>query len=273
MEAFESFVALALEAEDLVIMGPAKFKITRQTKKKSVEEFQTHGYEIDLVAARADKLVLVSVKSFFGSQGVRPEDVIGKSAKASSYMMLNDVKLRSELVKQAAEKFGYKESQVEMRLYGGKFKYGEKGLAEVRDWASKQKVGAGPIAVVTGDEVAAIVVQLAKSKTYRDHEVLMTVKVLLQAGMINESFSKQEPEVKTSKMPSAKNDTHIPLTQVIKTLPVGSTVKSSKDGLVGVVLGHKQDAGKAAYVRLWVDGEEKSYLRSASSLNQIKRSN
>lgn len=58
MEAFESFVALALETEGLVVSEALKFPVTRQTPSG----LQTHGYEVDLVGARADRLVLASVK-------------------------------------------------------------------------------------------------------------------------------------------------------------------------------------------------------------------
>jgi hypothetical protein len=265
MEAFESFVALALEAEDFVISGPIKFKIKKKTKNTKLEVHASHGYEVDLIAARADKLVLVSVKGFFGSDGVRPNEVLGTVANSSGYKMLNDVELRNQLVKLAAEKFGYRESQVEMRLYGGKFKYGDKGLTQVREWASKQKVGGGPITVFSGTEISSVVVELAKSKTYRDHEVLMTVKVLVASGLIKDGDT---TEVKQPNQVSSKKSStgHQPLAEVVKLLPVGMPVRSTKDGLKGVVLGHKQDPGKAAYVRLWVDGEDKNYLRAATTL-------
>ncbi|MFL5826734.1 MAG: hypothetical protein ACJ76V_09445, partial [Thermoleophilaceae bacterium] len=43
------------------------------------KEMQTHGYEVDLVAARADRLVLATVKSFFGSRGVVADHVTGET--------------------------------------------------------------------------------------------------------------------------------------------------------------------------------------------------
>ena len=60
MEAFEQFVALALEAERLVVSSALKFPVKRRTRKTAYEEWQTHGFEVDLVAARADKLVLAT---------------------------------------------------------------------------------------------------------------------------------------------------------------------------------------------------------------------
>jgi hypothetical protein len=73
MEAFESFVALALETEDLVVSEAQKFNFKRQTSSG----LQTHGYEVDLVGARADRLVLASVKSYFGSRGVAADHLMG----------------------------------------------------------------------------------------------------------------------------------------------------------------------------------------------------
>jgi len=53
MESFESFVALALADEDLVASECVKFPVTRRTSKTTYEETQTHGFEVDLVGARA----------------------------------------------------------------------------------------------------------------------------------------------------------------------------------------------------------------------------
>ena len=43
MEAFESFVALALEAEKFVVSSAVKFNVKRRTAKLDYEEEQTHG--------------------------------------------------------------------------------------------------------------------------------------------------------------------------------------------------------------------------------------
>ena len=49
MEAFESFVAIMLEAEGLVVSEAMKFPVALPTKKAAYQEIQTHGYEVDLV--------------------------------------------------------------------------------------------------------------------------------------------------------------------------------------------------------------------------------
>jgi hypothetical protein len=81
VEAFESFVAVALEAEDFVVSGGVKFRVKLPTRKAAYTEEQTHGYEVDLVGARANRLVLASVKSAFGSRGVVAEHVTGKDER------------------------------------------------------------------------------------------------------------------------------------------------------------------------------------------------
>jgi hypothetical protein len=81
MEAFETFVALALEEDGFIVSPAVKFPVRRRVRKTSRPEFQEHGYEVDLVAARADRLVLATVKSFFGSRGVTAEAVTGETSE------------------------------------------------------------------------------------------------------------------------------------------------------------------------------------------------
>lgn len=187
VEAFEQFVALALEAEGLVVSSALKFPVRRRTRKSAYEEWQTHGFEVDLVAARADKLVLATVKSFFGSRGVVAAHVSGESVNRTwnaAYALLNDEQIRSTVVAAAAERFGFDTPQVALRLYVGKFAGGGSETA-VRDWCSQQVVGAGPIAVVGATEVVKIVREVAAAKQYRDNAVLATLKVLDAAGALS----------------------------------------------------------------------------------------
>ena len=182
MEAFESFVALSMAKEGLVVSGATKFMVKRKTKKAVYEEYQNHGYEVDLVGARSDRLVLATVKSFFGSIGVRPKEVSGESATAgaSGYKILNDPELRDSIIKEACLTYGYKQDQVELRLYAGKFA-GKNGEKEIREWAATQIVGSGPIRIFGVKEVVADVKALAASKTYVDNPALVAVKVLAYA--------------------------------------------------------------------------------------------
>src|SRR4051812_16773568 len=117
MEAFESFVALALEAEDFVVSPAVKFPVRLQTSKAAYQEMQTHGYEVDLVGARGDRLVLASVKSFFGSRGVVAEHVTGKTEETRwrrAYALVNNREIRSQVVRSAARRYGYTVRQVEL---------------------------------------------------------------------------------------------------------------------------------------------------------------
>jgi hypothetical protein len=183
VEAFEQFVALAMESEGFLVSGPHKFMVKKQTKKKTSVEFQTHGYEVDLIGIRKDRLVLATVKSFFGSAGVKPAEVMGRGkAGSSGYKMINNLELRDEMIRQAAVTYGFSERDVEMRLYGGKF-MSKKGELELRKWAAEQQVGAGAIGIYNASEVVAAVRTL-QSTTYRDNPILVTLKVLDAAGAL-----------------------------------------------------------------------------------------
>jgi hypothetical protein len=158
MEAFETFVALALEEEGFIVSPAVKFPVRRQVRKASRVEFQEHGYEVDLVAARADRLVLATVKPFFGSQGVVAEAVMGNTAderRNGMYRLLNDPVIRKGVLKEASKRYGYSPKQIELRLYAGRFAGRRDGehRRRIEKWARTQRVGAGPIKIVGLEEV------------------------------------------------------------------------------------------------------------------------
>lgn len=185
MEAFEQFVAIAMEQEGLVVGGAQRFRMRRRTRKAAHEEWQEHGYEVDLVGARRDRLVLATVKSHFGSAGVAATHVDGSNPNrklTARYVLLNDIEVRSAIVAQAAARHGYAEADVELRLYVGRFSPGHE--ARVRDWCRNQLAGAGPIRVVGAAEVVEVVRPLAEESAYRDSPVLATLKLLSATGSL-----------------------------------------------------------------------------------------
>lgn len=191
MEAFEQFVALAMETEGLVVSGALKFPVRRQTRKVGYAEFQTHGFEVDLIGANRERLVLATVKSFFGSRGVVAEHVAGESrSHAGWYALLNNPEVRDAVTRGAAERFGYDLRQLELRLYVGRFAGGHE--ERVRAWCATQVVGRSPIRVVGAQEVVEIVRKVAASTTYRDHPVLATMKVLEATGSLTLPSSHSE---------------------------------------------------------------------------------
>lgn len=104
-------MALALEAEDLVVSEAIKFPVRLQTRRTGHVEIQTHGYEVDLVGARADRLVLATVKSYLGSRGVVAEHVTGETGDEKArrrYSLLNRREVRDPVIKAAAKRYGYR---------------------------------------------------------------------------------------------------------------------------------------------------------------------
>lgn len=189
VEAFESFVALVMEHEGLVVSPAVKFDVTRQTAKVSHMEMQTHGFEVDLVGARADLLVLATVKSYLGSRGVVADHVTRETSDErgrKQYALLNDPVVRDAVVEGVASRYGYPIKQIELRLYVGRFAGTKAGEHErrIRDWCAGTSVGRGPIKVVGLSEVAATAREIASRKQYRDNPALVAIKVLEAAGML-----------------------------------------------------------------------------------------
>lgn len=181
MEAFEHIAKVSLEAEDFVVTSNLKFPVRRRTGKKAREEYQEHGYEVDLVGAKRDALVLASVKSFLGSRGVAKTGFRGlddsKPSQQKGYLMFNEPEIRAGIIEQAARRFGYDQSQVQLRLYVGKFASDHE--SEIRRHLSAMSP---PVAVFGLDQMIELVDREASSKTYRNDAVVVTVKVLRQLG-------------------------------------------------------------------------------------------
>lgn len=173
MESFQHVCKVALEAEGFVVTTNVKFAVMRQPKKASRVEFQTHGYEVDLVGARGDELVLASVKSFFGSHGVSLTGL-----DQSGYKLFNDDKLRTEVVRVASERYGYPPGRVELRIYVGRFAPRSRD-AVIAHFRQRDVV------VWTPEQVAELVLRAAESKTYTDDPVITTVKLLNATGHIS----------------------------------------------------------------------------------------
>jgi hypothetical protein len=185
VEGFEHLVKVALETENLIVAGNLKFYVERRTRKKHKEEKQKHGYEVDLVGARHDLLVLASVKSFFGSKGVNCQGFIGladetKKSHYDLYKLFNYPDIRCGVVAEAARQFGYSEEEVELRLYVGKFQ-NDTAKDRIKSHLGNICCGLGPIKVFCLDEILDRLLRVLDSKTYFNDPVVMTLKALQHA--------------------------------------------------------------------------------------------
>jgi hypothetical protein len=190
VEGFEHLVKVALESENLIVSSNLKFPVAKKTKKKGGREIQTHGYEIDLVGARSDLLVLASVKSFFGSRGVNRQGFEGiadrdRKTYFGLYKLFNDSEVRRGVVAKAAERFGYRVDQIELRLYVGKFQ-NEKERQAISDHLGRILAGRGPIKVIALNEIIAALLGVIESKTYFNDPVVITLKALQHAKLLED---------------------------------------------------------------------------------------
>lgn len=184
MEAFEHLVKAYLEGLNYVVTSNVKFHVRRKTKKKAYDEYQTHGYEMDLVAARHNSLRLASVKSFLGSRGVNRqgfEELADprKRTDFGGYRVFNDVALREEIQRVAHQRYGYPLRHISFGLYVGKFATSEDERA-IRCYLTS--IG---VEVVGLRNIVGNLIDLGNEKTYDDDPVIVTVKALKAAGYFN----------------------------------------------------------------------------------------
>lgn len=186
MEAYEHFVKVMLEGDGYVVATNVKFPVRMRTRKVVYEEYQEHGYEMDLVAARKDRLLLGSVKSFFGSQGVATSGfrvVHGaEHPDQRKYRIFNYPGLRNAIISAAAARYGYEVAEVRLALYVGRFRKGAE--KPIRAHLGGITAGGGPVEVYGNDEVCDRVVRLLKTKTYVNDPVAMTLRALHAANLL-----------------------------------------------------------------------------------------
>ena len=184
MEAFEHIVKVFLEAEGYVVTSNVKFPVRRKTKKARYDEYQTHGYEVDIVAAKHNSLILGSVKSFFGSPGVNRQGFKGiadlsKRTDFKRYTLFNEPEVREGILKEAVRQYGYPPDCVQFCLFVGKFVEGDKTV--VTNYLNEIVVGAGPVKVFDLRTIVEGLLTAAQSKTYYNDPVVMTLKALKEA--------------------------------------------------------------------------------------------
>jgi hypothetical protein len=188
MEAFEHVVKVYLEARGYIVTSGVKFPVRQRTRKKrETGEFQTHGYEVDIVAAKHGSLILGSVKSFFGSSGVSRQGFMGIADESRSthfprYLIFNNPEIRHGIVEGAQRRYGFPLDQIGIQLFVGKFRKPDEQM--IRDHLRALCAGSVQIEVVGLAEIVRELMKLAGSKTYINDPVIVTLKVLKAAGIL-----------------------------------------------------------------------------------------
>jgi hypothetical protein len=178
MEAFEHIVKVYLEAQGYIVTTGVKFPVKKRCKNGRC---QVHGYEVDVVAAKQDSLLLASVKSFFGSGGVNKQGFKGiadstRRCHFSRYVMFNKPQVRKGILIAASKRYGYSEEQIRFALFCGKFRTCDEAL--VRRHLEAINIGAGNVRVIGPEQIAKGILDLSKGKTYVNDPVLVTLKLL-----------------------------------------------------------------------------------------------
>jgi hypothetical protein len=185
VEAFEHLVKVYLETQGYIVTSNVKFPVRRKTKKAKYSEYQEHGYEVDIVGGRHDRLLLGSVKSFFGSRGVDRQGFkgladLGKRTVFERYTMFNETEVRDGIMLAASQQYGYPTANIQFCLFVGNFVEGDKQI--IIEHLNKISIGSGPIIVHDLKTIITGLLKASQSKTYYNDPIIITLKALKQAG-------------------------------------------------------------------------------------------
>lgn len=193
MEAFEHVAKVFLESKGYAVSSNVKFPVRRRTKKQAYEEYQEHGYEVDLVAARHDELLLGSVKSFLGSYGLSRQFFRDICTSASNQWNKNKLftepEIREGVLAEASRRYGYPINRIFLGLFVGKFKSGDE--ADICAHVSQMRCGGGAVRLFKLRTILAGVVTEAKRKTYHDDPVIVALKCLHEVDWITSDYQSQ----------------------------------------------------------------------------------
>ncbi|MBA3272997.1 MAG: hypothetical protein H0T11_03875 [Chthoniobacterales bacterium] len=187
MEAFEHIVKVFLESQGYIVTSGVKFPVKLRVKGTTLPAFQTHGFEIDLVAARSDSLKLCSVKSYLGSAGVSREGfkklaTRPKASHLARYALFNSRRVRYCVLRGASRRYGYPKSQICFGLFVGKFVARDE--EPIRRYLGGLSTEHNCVEVVGLNELTKQLIKLADHKTYINDPVIVTLKALKAAKML-----------------------------------------------------------------------------------------
>ena len=187
MEAFEEFVKVFLEQQKYVVTGNIKFPVRQKTKKQAYDEWQTHGHEVDVVAARSKSLVLGTVKSFFGSGGVNKQQFKGiadesRKTHFKQFSIINDLNVQEQIIAGAADRFGYPKGEIQIWVFVGHFKNGHEN--PIREHLNQVSRNGVRMKVYGLNEIVEGVMEASKSTTYFNNQVVVALKCLREADKL-----------------------------------------------------------------------------------------
>jgi hypothetical protein len=262
MESYESLVALAMSTEGLLVAGPEKFPFVLPHIRKGKTVLATKWIEVDLIGMNANTLVLSSVKSYFGSGGTTAADFLGEKGekKAKLYSLIADEEVRNVVGRAVAERYNFKESQIEFRFYSGLYK----GNSEqrLRSWSEKPENHAfgKPIKFYNVSQVIEPVSLLAEESRYVDNPSLVAIKAYI-TSVRHSSIAENKAKTRNLNVDVWG--------EVARKFPLGERVESKRDGLTGKVIGYSNQKTNYPYVTILDELTGFPRPRAASTLRII----
>ena len=192
MDGLDQIASLYLEIEGFAVSRRVIFPVETVVYKAMRTERQTEVFEIDLVAARADKIRLCSVKSFLTSQEIGRQGFKGiadeglRKTHFDEYKLFNDPNIRRQVTELACQKYGYQTDQVELVLFAGKVKAGQEAMIRQH---LESLAPHGLVTVLTAKEILPKVLEHCEQNISLNNPIVTMTKLLHQEGLL-----KSEPE-------------------------------------------------------------------------------
>jgi len=174
MNAFEKIVGLILEERGYWIRKSVKVEISEKDKTE-IGKFKPRP-EIDIVALnmKQNELLLIEVKSFLDSPGVKYNAIFGENER---YKLLSDSKFQRIVSNNIKEDYIRKglvsqKTEIKFALAAGKIKVGDQ--KKIKEHFDRNKW-----ILIAPEEIREEISKMA-TKGWEDDEVVMTAKLILR---------------------------------------------------------------------------------------------
>ena len=177
MDSFEDIVAKCFEERNYWVRHPVKVTTITRKDKRDIGTPTMPTPEVDLVALQFNKntLILMEIKSFLNSPGVRFSDVCGKGKNAKRYKLLNDDIYR-EIITMRLVDYYLENGLINRKT---KIRYGlaagniySRDEERIRDYARNMDW-----VFMSPDDIKESIVELSGTSFFEDNIITMTAKI------------------------------------------------------------------------------------------------
>ena len=183
LEGFEDVARLYFEGQGYIVSGSVSIPFVgdKETKRRE-RQLAAVGptdpaIQIDLVAARADELVICEVKSWFKSTGLVFDRHFSDDPSGREIKLFRNEQYRNYVARNLAKRFRYKFEQVSFALVSGKARPAD--VPEIREHFKERKW-----LFLTSADIAKSIVERAMAGHYVNDSAVAMIRCLEAAELL-----------------------------------------------------------------------------------------